>query len=211
MARGVPSTRISTPGAEGGDNRCPKAVHNRGEDSSPPFCTAFCGGEPSIVVPTGDGHPGRRVASRLFATQRGGLPRSPSAKRPKRRRRLSSAVSNRGLGGRSRPSPSLPAMDTRGGGCHLPFSHRSTGRFADPGAPSVRNDGGYRPPPFRTVFWVAARVHRRPYRRWTPGEACRPPRLFAVQHGQIPRSPSPKPLKRRKRLFSSALDRRLGG
>ena len=42
MARGVPSTRISTHGAVGRKDRRAKAVHNCGKDTSPRFCTAFC-------------------------------------------------------------------------------------------------------------------------------------------------------------------------
>ena len=161
--------------------------------SAPLFATL----DASIAVPTGDGHPERRVPSHLLPTQHGGIPRSPSAKRPKRRRRLSFAVLDRRLSGSSRPSPSLRAMDTRGGGCPLAFSHRSTGRFADHRAPSGRNDRGHSPPSFWIVFWVVACVHRRPDRRWTPGEAGLPLRLFAAQHGGI-RGSLPK---KRPKLF----------
>ena len=81
----------------------------------------------SIAVPTGDGHPGRRVPSRLFAPQHREIRRSPSSKWPKRRRRLSSVGLDRLLGGCVRPSQSRPAMDSRGGGCTTsPF--RSTAR-----------------------------------------------------------------------------------
>ena len=54
-----------------------------------------------------------------------------------------------------------------GRGCRLPFWHPSPGRFPDARLKSIQNDGGDSPPPFWTTRLVAARVHRRPHRRWT--------------------------------------------
>ena len=172
MARGVPSARISTPGGEGGDDRRPKVAHNGGGDSSPPFCTAFWGGEPVHRRPDRRWTPGEAgPPPRLFAAQHGEIPRSPSPESPKRQGRLSWAVLDRGLVARSRPSPSLPAMDTPGGGCPPAFSQPSAEGFPDPRVQSVQNDEGNSLPPFWTAGWVAEVVHRPPDRRWIPGEA----------------------------------------
>ena len=134
---GRPSPRISTHGAEQRVDQRAKAVHNRGEDSSPRFCTVFLGGE----------HVHRRADRRWTPGEAGALSALrnparrdspiPECKASKMTEETLLHRLDRRLSDSSHPSPSLLAMDTRRGGCPLAFSHRSTGRFADPQAPSV--------------------------------------------------------------------------
>ena len=144
--------------------------------------------------------PGGCPPSAQFDSRRGGRARSTSESGAQPRGRLFPAVVHRFLVHWARPSPSRPAMDTRGGGYALPVSHPTKGRFANPLLECIQNDGGDSPPPFWTVGWVPPCVHRGFARRWTPGEpGVLSPRI-PPQHGGIRGSRHIKRLKPLRRL-----------
>ena len=129
----------------------------------------------AVVKRRGGAPPPAQFDSRL-----GGRARSTGESGAEPRGRLFPAVLHRFLVRSTRPSPSRPAMDTRGGEYALPVSHPTTGTVADPNKPRVQNDGGKSPPPFWTARWVVSIAHRRYARRRTPGEPGAPPNAFRL-------------------------------
>ena len=114
--RGCGPPPISTPGAEGGPDRYLNAVHNRGEHSSPWFCSVF------LVVAHAHRRSGRQwrpgevgAPPRRIAPHHRGIRRSRSIKCAEWRRTLSFVILRPWCACQARPSPSHPAMDESGG------------------------------------------------------------------------------------------------
>ena len=162
----------------------------------------------SIAVPTADGLRGSRVPLRGFAPQHGGVRGSPRWKCPKRRRRLSSVVLDGLLAACPRPSPSSPAMDSRGGVFPpLRASYPTTGGSSDLGIGSVQNGGGHSPPSFCTLRGPLRTVHRLLARRWTSRERVPFPARFGSRRGGRGRSTREYGAEPRGRLLPAVLYR----